>query len=219
MVKKESSTYDRILNAATELFAYKGFKATTTREIAKSAGSSLSTLQIYFQSKENIYIEAVNRALSRQNELLQPLFLEIDAFNDTNQLNSGTAWNLIVDLVGKLVDWVFMDEERNYVKLMRNDMMNRSPIFSSIPTQGITTHSYLKKLFCAYANNIDDFSASFLSLVVVTALFEVTNYPVDMTNQIFECEMKDVSNSLKLKVHMKSYILTSIRKYLDELNA
>jgi AcrR family transcriptional regulator len=52
---KESSTEQRIKDAATKLFTQKGFAATRTRDIADEAGINLSLLNYYFRSKQKLF--------------------------------------------------------------------------------------------------------------------------------------------------------------------
>ncbi len=56
MAKKD--TKDKILKAACELFATKGFKNTTHQEIAKKAKANSALINYYFSSKDNLYVEA-----------------------------------------------------------------------------------------------------------------------------------------------------------------
>src|SRR5712691_1451997 len=70
---ESSSTKERLLQVAKELFARKGFHGTSTREITRRAGASLSSLHFHWQSKENLYL-AVYRQLF---ELLTTLGQEL----------------------------------------------------------------------------------------------------------------------------------------------
>lgn len=47
----------RLLRSATELFARKGYSATTVREIVEAAGVTKPVLYYYFKSKEGLYLE------------------------------------------------------------------------------------------------------------------------------------------------------------------
>src|SRR5690349_5192340 len=46
---------EKIIEVATRLFAEKGLKGTTTREIAKESGLNLSLISYYFGGKEGLY--------------------------------------------------------------------------------------------------------------------------------------------------------------------
>lgn len=53
----------RILNAAGELFATRGLKATSTRAIAEAAGVNLAMIHYYYQNKERLYEHVLAGAL------------------------------------------------------------------------------------------------------------------------------------------------------------
>jgi AcrR family transcriptional regulator len=53
---------DRLLNAAVEVFAEKGFKAATVREIVDKAGANIAGVNYHFGDKERLYFEAVKFA-------------------------------------------------------------------------------------------------------------------------------------------------------------
>ena len=55
-------TRARILRAATELFATRGFRPTSIRAICGKAGVNVASVNYYFRSKEGLYVE-VFRAL------------------------------------------------------------------------------------------------------------------------------------------------------------
>jgi TetR/AcrR family transcriptional regulator len=58
----DSSVRERLLQAAVDLFAAKGYASTSVREIVAAAGVTKPVLYYYFQSKEGIYLEIMNRA-------------------------------------------------------------------------------------------------------------------------------------------------------------
>ena len=53
---KDSSTEDKIKNAAKIVFHRKGFAAARTRDIAEEAGINLALLNYYFRSKEKLFV-------------------------------------------------------------------------------------------------------------------------------------------------------------------
>jgi len=59
------ATRERIVDAATKLFARQGLEATTTRDIAAAAEIATGTLFNYFESKEAIAADLLSEALGK----------------------------------------------------------------------------------------------------------------------------------------------------------
>ncbi len=69
-VSSESeSTRDRLLEVAGRIFARRGFKAATIREICEQAGANLASVNYHFRDKDGLYAEVlastIRRALER----------------------------------------------------------------------------------------------------------------------------------------------------------
>lgn len=56
-----AATRERLLETAGEIFAEKGFKGATIREIIDRAGVNIAAVNYYFRDKERLYIEAVKQ--------------------------------------------------------------------------------------------------------------------------------------------------------------
>jgi AcrR family transcriptional regulator len=56
------TTRDRIIEAAGEIFAERGFEATTVRDICQAAGANIAAVNYYFGDKQRLFVEAVLRA-------------------------------------------------------------------------------------------------------------------------------------------------------------
>src|SRR6185295_16988807 len=63
----KAATRERIIDAARQLFAAKGFEASTTRDIADAAGIASGTLFNYFAAKEDILALLAAEAVAGAN--------------------------------------------------------------------------------------------------------------------------------------------------------
>jgi AcrR family transcriptional regulator len=73
---------ERLLAGATELFASKGYAATTVREIVERAGVTKPVLYYYFRSKEGIYLDLMREPFGRFAALVQETSLEEGSAKD-----------------------------------------------------------------------------------------------------------------------------------------
>ncbi len=76
---KPPEVRERILEAATELFARVGFHATTTRAVCDRAGVPLGSLHYHFGGKEALYTAVVESLLEREAELVKVIEGELTA--------------------------------------------------------------------------------------------------------------------------------------------
>jgi len=119
--KDSEETKARLINAAGQLFAEKGFKAVTVRDIAAEAGTQISSLNYHFRSKEELYKEVVVAAcvgdLIREEEQ-----------NELRKLKPAKALRLVVDEVVKELRAEDVDSWQN--KLLARESRDPSPAFA-----------------------------------------------------------------------------------------
>jgi AcrR family transcriptional regulator len=67
------ATRDRILEAAGEVFAERGYRDATVREICARAGANLASINYHFGDKERLYAEVFDRARCASHEAMERL--------------------------------------------------------------------------------------------------------------------------------------------------
>ena len=109
---KESSTEEKIKEAARKLFTQKGFSATRTRDIAEEAGINLALLNYYFRSKQKLF-DIIMMENFRQ-------FIQGISFNFLEQ--NSTIDQKITKVVSMYID--FLTENPDLPLFILNELRN-----------------------------------------------------------------------------------------------
>ncbi len=116
MPKLRDQTFEKnrskIERAALSLFTRKGFHGTSVREIAKKAGVSMGKLYIYYHTKEDIFIDLVQRMGAKMEVLRQKRLIPLLMSLDPNSLKK------LAMSIGEIVS-----ENLDYWRLMYIDVV------------------------------------------------------------------------------------------------
>lgn len=93
----------RLLEAATRLFAEKGFESTSVQEIVEAAGVTKGAMYHYFGSKDDLLYEIYARVLRMQTERLEQL---ADAEGSVQQRLAEAAADVVQTSIANLDDTV-----------------------------------------------------------------------------------------------------------------
>jgi AcrR family transcriptional regulator len=115
-----SSTKARILSAAEEVFAAKGFEGASTREIAASAGVNISSLHYHWESKETLYFAVFENISDRIVDLVRSAIPE----------SPPAGPPVVDDAVGALFD--FLADNPNVPKLLVRRLLETTEGTSAI---------------------------------------------------------------------------------------
>jgi len=102
----------KIERAALHLFTRKGFHGTTVRDIAKKAGVSMGKLYIYYDTKEDIFIDLVNHLGRKMEAIRQKELIPLMQSMDPDSLRK------LAKAIGKVVS-----ENLDYWRLMYIDVV------------------------------------------------------------------------------------------------
>lgn len=120
------SRRDVIIEAAAELFAEKGFRATTVRDIAEVAGILSGSLYAHIDTKEDLYLEIVRRAANDFAAAVAPI-VDSQASPDV-KLERMIAAHLGIIAESRAWARVYMDDDnqlsqatRDHARQLRRD--------------------------------------------------------------------------------------------------
>ena len=145
---------EKILNAALELFATKGFKATSISEIAKAAAVSKGLMYNYFSGKNDLLRAIVGRAMDLGHQLFDALDQEYDEPEEEIRRlvhniikmtkDNRTFWRLSValsfqpdamqiveDLVASNTQWSIQKGAELFTALKAKDPMHSAMLFGA----------------------------------------------------------------------------------------
>ncbi len=207
---QDKTTYERLMQSAAKLFAQKGFDGVTTRQIVADAGSSLSSLQAHFQSKESLYQAVIERTLGTFYEINQPMLAEIREAEEQGFLTSSMAWNFIVQVTNQIVEWAFLEEYHNEILLINREILMSADTGRKLPESVYEIYSIYQRLIERYVGEEDQFWIRALSFSIVTSAFDVANYPRTL-DYVLGCDSSLPENRTKIKMYMKGYLLNCIK--------
>ena len=118
-----SSTKARLLTAAEEVFAAKGFEGASTREIAAAAGVNISSLHYHWESKETLYVAVFENIYDRIDRLVHGSIPEVSSERPANR-------QIVDDSVGLLFD--FFADQPNIPKLLVRRLLESTEGTSAI---------------------------------------------------------------------------------------
>ncbi len=137
----EDSTRDRIILAAGPIFARKGFRNTTVREICDAANVNLASINYYFGDKQGLYTETVIHA--REMRAQEFPHRELDATQPPEE----KLKNIVVTLLNRMMA---MQTEPWQVRLIMKEILQ--------PTEASKTlvKAYFRPFFESLLTVIDE---------------------------------------------------------------
>lgn len=168
---------ERLLLSAVKLFAEQPYDATTTRQIATEAGSSISMLNLHFGSKENLYRKALEHVIDVFALQNITLFGEIIDARNQAKLSPESIWEYIERLTTVLLDITHDPRYKNEVLLLNRELQNWEHGFQYVEPILIFYYNYVL-LFEAYTGAPEgSLWAKELSFATVTGVFRNACYP------------------------------------------
>ncbi|MCX6640740.1 MAG: TetR family transcriptional regulator [bacterium] len=210
MVNKELTPRRRILQAAFHSFCLKGFKGTTTREIAQLAKVNIAMVHYYFDNKEDLYLRVVRpifillsrrlrRAATSSGDPNHCLSAVIDAYFD---------FLLAFPLFPRLMMWELAEGAPRVKRIMAQSIQKNKKTFFSIignmfaegQQKGVFTldspeHATLSLMgLCVYP-----FAAQVMMPVVLSGDFQLENFAAERRRHTKNLLMKGFSMKVAVR--------------------
>lgn len=124
MSDDKQSTRDRILDAAEELFARKGFDGVSVRQIMSKAEADVSLAYYHFKSKRDLFDQVMLRRVEHLNEIR---LMALEAVEERHPDDAPTVEEIISAFTNPLIDLLATehDEWKYYFQLIAQ--INNSP--------------------------------------------------------------------------------------------
>jgi len=119
----DKGVQERLLDAAEELFCEHGFKGTSIRDIAASAGCNIASVNYYFGGKNNLYIEVWRRHLIPMRDARIASVEKVMSKNQDRIELEDLLRSFADTFVGSMVD---SDKTSRLSKLMAREYIDRN---------------------------------------------------------------------------------------------
>lgn len=160
----EDVTRERILSAAEELFAEKGYDAVTVREITSKARCNLSLVYYYFGSKRKLYLEVFKAKWAQRARDLHEAF-----FNAVEEIKPTT-----LDGVVRILTTTYLERKMNADNLQIHLQLIARELQKPTEALDFVFHEIIKPFFSKLEALIKPFIDPFASKDNVTlSLFSI----------------------------------------------
>jgi len=182
------STSEKILEAAMSLFSEKGYKAVTTKEIAKAAGFSEMTVFRHFENKQNLFEKAFDRYVFSPK--LKTLF------------ENNLEWNLEKDLmkISTVYQETLSKNQRTILMELKNNELTieLNPPLRKFPNE-------LKKLLVVYFTEMNERGVIERNPEVLAINFLAANFGIFTSFIILEKFNTDTNMNICIADFVKTF--------------
>jgi len=122
-------TRESILAAAMEVFARDGFRAASTRAIARAANANQALIGYHFGNKQRLYLTVFEHIADRVETLLGPTLARIESELAPPVDGDPANARLLLDLVSGFAAMLLSDETSTWARLILNEQQRPSEAF------------------------------------------------------------------------------------------
>ena len=202
-MEKDENSKQKILNAATKLFAHKGFDAVSVREICKEANVNLCLISYHFGGKQELYNAIIDDLIEKQTRYANT-FLNFSV--NPRTLKKQEQIELLYTVLDKFIDFFYSKITNDLILLLLKEQQSpdcrmKTPAFE-----------YLKKLIGAVFN-LEENSRELVyqTLFIISQLNSPRIFPAFSLRQLGQ----DTFNEQDIKIirdNIKFYINLTLKE-------
>ena len=126
--RSEDNTRKRVLKTAIGLFGSMGFEGANTRDIARHAGTTMSSITYHFGSKHGLYLAAADHVAACVSEYLAP---SLDHYVDP-PMDRKTAVDALLSLLDLFAQMMLSDESAAWSQFIMREQQKPSEAFARL---------------------------------------------------------------------------------------
>ena len=197
-IENENSK-QRILNAATKLFAAQGFEGTSIRQICKEADANICMISYFWGGKQELYNGIIEDLIEKQTEYAKT-FIDFDI--EPSSLDKTSQINLLMTVIDKIIEFFYSEKISKdlLIYLLKAQQNEKSAINSP-------AFMYLKKLIGAIFNKPENDREIIFKTVFIISQFNSPKilpnfslYPLGQDDFIQE-DIKIIKETVKLYIN------------------
>ena len=165
----DKNSKQRILEAATKLFAQNGFDAVSTRKICKKASVNLCMISYYFGGKQELYDAIIDDLIEKHTQYAKT-FMDISV--NPKNLTKQEQINMLLTMLDKFIDFFYSNISSDLIILMLKEQQNpnftlNSPVFD-----------YLRKVVaCVFNKDENSKEAIYKTLFIISQINSPKIFP------------------------------------------
>ncbi len=203
---KDDNSKTRILEAATILFAQKGFDGTSIREICKKANVNLCMISYYWGGKQELYQGIIDDLLEKQIEYSKN-FLDLN--KNPEDMSVEQCFDLLITISDKFVDFFYTNISSDLIVLLlkeqqKPDFSVKSPVLD-----------YMRRVVARILNrDVNDRIVIFKTLFMLSQVNSPRILPAFSLRQLGQDDFCQEDIKI-IKENVKCYINTVLKEAIN----
>lgn len=156
---KDENSKQRILNAATKLFAAQGFEGTSIRQICKEADVNICMISYFWGGKQQLYNGIIENLIEKQTEYAKT-FIDFDV--EPSSLDKTSQINLLMTVIDKIIEFFYSEKISKDLLIFLLKAQHDEKLAIHSPA-----FTYLRKLIGAIFNKSENDRAIILKTVFI----------------------------------------------------